>query len=276
LRRVTDLFFGAVTAGAEDVVDFSDEMMSKLLARIKKLASTLFGDGMAEHAIERDNSIPLQPIESTARTDTQGHVGERAVSLSDDRADERLAFSILSRPDISRQQMVGLVHDASEALRLQLEAESPRQAGAIRPAIASSSERIYARARFGSVEFHLARAALPAMHAQGRPTETALNTLVEQGSFDHVVTALSLIGDLPVALVERTMAQERFELIMLQAKAAMFSTDTALALIAFQAAGKTNAAPDQEQHAPSYARIQVKTAKAALQFYRLREIAYRQ
>jgi hypothetical protein len=114
------------------------------------------------------------------------------------------------------------------------------------------------------------------MHAQGRLTETALNALVEQGSFDHVVTALSLIGDLPVALVERTMAQERFELIMLQAKAAMFSTDTALALIAFQAAGKTNAAPDQEQHAPSYARIQVKTAKAALQFYRLREIAYRQ
>jgi hypothetical protein len=95
----------------------------------------------------------LQPVESTAGIDTLGHVGERAVSLSDDRADERLAFSILSRPDISRQQMVGLVHDASEALRLQLEAESPRQAGAIRPAIASSSERIYARARFGSSNF---------------------------------------------------------------------------------------------------------------------------
>jgi hypothetical protein len=267
LRRITDLFFVGADTVSDEEIDLSGEVMSKLLAKVDDLAS----------AHDPANAIPLQPDESDAGVDKPSHVAEGGIPMPEDNAgsDDTLVYSVWSRLDIPRQQMVKLLHDDSEALRLQMEADNPRLVGAIRSAIASARERIQAQARIGSVEFQLAQASLPGMHAEGRLTEAVVGTLVEQERFDHVVTALSLIGDLSIALVERIVAQGRYEQIMLLAKAAEFSWETALALIVFQAAGKTLSESERDQHAASYARMQVKTAKAALQFYRLRERAYR-
>lgn len=245
LRRVTDLFFVGADTVSEEEIDLSDEVMSKLLAKVDELAG----------AQAPADAIPLQPDEAGS--------------------DDTLAFSVWSRLDIPRQQMVKLLHADSEALRLQMEADNPRVTGAIRSAIASARERIQGQARIGSAEFQLASAALPGMHAEGRLTEAVVATLVAQGRFDHVVVALSLIADLPIALVERIVAQGRYEQIMLLAKAAEFSQATAFALIDFQAAGKIPSESERDQHAASYSHMQVRTAKAALQFYRLRECAYR-
>ena len=71
------------------------------------------------------------------------------------------------------------------------------------------------------------------------------------------------------------MAQGRHEQIMLLAKAAGFSWETARRLIDFQSAGKILSELEHDQHVASYARMQVRTAKNALQFYRLRERACR-
>src|SRR5579871_5389538 len=84
-----------------------------------------------------------------------------------------------------------------------------------------------------------ASASLPDLHAKGRLGEPMLVDLIEQGRFDHIVMALSLVCDLPAGLVERTMARGRREQVMLLAKAVGFSWKTALALIRFQACGES-------------------------------------
>lgn len=268
MRRVTDLFFVGADTVSEEEIDLSDEVMSKLLAKVGDLAG----------AHDPADVTPLQSDECDAGVvDQTGRVANGGIFMPEDNAgsDDTLVYSVWSRLGIPRQQMVKLLHADSEALRLQMEADNPRLIGAIRSAIASARERIQSQARIGSAEFQLARASLPGMHAEGRLTEAVVGTLVAQGRFDHVVTALSLIGDLPIALVERIVAQGRYEQIMLLAKAAGFSQATVFALIDFQAAGRTLSESEREQHGASYARMQVKTAKAALQFYRFRECAYR-
>ena len=189
-------------------------------------------------------------------------------------ADDGLTLCLWSRPDIPRQDMVRLFRNASEGLRLQLEAANPRHADQIRSAVAIASERIQAMARSGSADYRDASASLPDLHARGLLNEALLRDLVNEAKFDQVAVALSLICNLPIDLVERTVAQGRGEQMMLMAKAVELSWPTARALIEFQSASKL---PQMEvdQYFASYTRMQVKTAQMALQFYRLRDSANR-
>lgn len=185
--------------------------------------------------------------------------------------DEVLTLSLWGRSDIPRQQMVVLFRQASEGLRLQLEAANPRQVQDIRSAILAASDRVQAIARSESPDSQRAYAELPKLHKSGSLNEQVLVRLIEQQNFDGVALGLSLLCELPVSLAERTLAQGRHEQILLLAKALEFSWKTALGLIQFQAAGGVIAQATLDEYFASYSRMQVKTARMALQFYRLRE-----
>ncbi|MFO1109179.1 MAG: DUF2336 domain-containing protein [Bradyrhizobium sp.] len=190
-------------------------------------------------------------------------------------SDDRLALSVWSRPDIPRQQMVRLFQQASDELRLQLEAAHPRHANSIRAAVSIAAERVQAIARAGSAQSRAASATLRELHAKGSLNEATLLQLVEENNFDGVATALSLLCDLPIGTVERALSRGRYEQILLFAKALQLSWQTTLALIRFQAGNTTVAQTDADRHFASYSRMQVKTALTALQFYRMREHASR-
>ncbi|WP_051160758.1 DUF2336 domain-containing protein [Bradyrhizobium japonicum] len=190
-------------------------------------------------------------------------------------SDDTLALSIWARQDIPRQQMVRLFRQASEGLRLQLEAANPLQVGSIRAAIALASERLQAIARAGSSDFRRLSGYLEELHSTNNLDEGILDELVRQENFDGVAAALSLMCDLPIATVERALAQGHYEQVLLFAKAAGLSWNTTLALIKFQAYGRAVAQSDADQYFASYSRMRVQTAQTALQFYRLREASDR-
>lgn len=186
-------------------------------------------------------------------------------------SDERLALSIWSRPDIPRQELVRLFRQASEGLRLQLEAARPAQMDAIRTAVSTALEKMQTMARWSSEDFQSAERELSQLHAEGQLTENVLASYLSQANFGKITLALSLMLKLPIRVVELTMAQERFEQIILFAKALELSWETTLALMKFQARGHGISQAEMDQYFASFARMQVKTAKTALQFYRLRE-----
>jgi hypothetical protein len=78
---------------------------------------------------------------------------------------------------------------------------------------------------------------------------------------------------LPVRVIERSLAQHRFEQMLVFAKSIQLSWDTTKALLLLQATSHSLGNADLEQGFASYQRLQVKTAVSALLFYRLREQA---
>ena len=255
--------------GEEDLIKNAETMRQEHLLAISKRRS--LKEGLTDVLVTRGNRDVLVSTASNAGS----RLSSLGISTLVERAssDERLTLSVWSRPDIPRQQMVRLFRQASEGLRLQLEAANPRQVGSIRATISAASERVQAIARAESGGSREAHEQLTRLHSDGNLDETVLSDLLDQENFDAIAFALSLICDLPIATVEHALAQGGVELILIFAKAAEFSWRTTLALIRLQVCGKTISQAEISQYFTSYTRMQTRTARTALQFYRLRERA---
>jgi uncharacterized protein (DUF2336 family) len=182
-----------------------------------------------------------------------------------------LALCVWSRPDIARQDLLKLFAQASETVRRKLESVNPRQAALIRSAVADASEKIQSTARAGSHEHAHALTDVHALHSLGQLDEARLLGFAREGSFDRTAVALSLMCDLPIGLVERALVQSETEQLLILAKAIELSWETTKAILTLHAARGELTQGWLDQRFASFLRLQPKTAKTALQFYRLRE-----
>jgi uncharacterized protein (DUF2336 family) len=188
-------------------------------------------------------------------------------------ANGNLALCVWSRPDIPRQELMKLFVQASDIVRGKLEAADPRRTALIRAAVAEASDEIQATARAGSNEHAQALAHVRSLHSFGLLDEARLQAFAREGNFDRTAVALSIMCDLPIGLIERALVQSEQEQLLVFAKAIDLSWETAKAILALQA-GRGGLAEDRLQQCfASFFRLQPKTARTALQFYRLREKA---
>ncbi len=191
------------------------------------------------------------------------------------RDDSDLALCVWSRPDIPRQNLVRLFVEASEAVKKQLVDADPRRAALITSMVARASDEIQAKARAGSNDFVQAMSYVAVLHANGKLGEAQLLAFSNEGNFDRVVCALSLMCDLPIGLVERSFAQNQTEQILVLARAIDISWVTTLALLQLDSGAHARSRQRLDQCFTQFSRLQPKTAQTALQFYRMREKAGR-
>ncbi len=187
-----------------------------------------------------------------------------------------LALCIWARPDIPRHDLVKLFVQASETVRSKLAAADPRRAALIRTAVADASEAVQSSARAGSHEHAQALIHVRSLHSLGQLDEAQLSVFVREGSFDKTAVALSLMCNLPIGLVERTLVQSETEQLLILAKAIDLSWDTTKAILTLHGIRGDGTKGWLDQRFASFFRLQPKTAKTALQFYRLREQGNRQ
>lgn len=184
-----------------------------------------------------------------------------------------LALCVWSRPDVPRQDLLKLFAHASELVRSKLEAADPRQVALIRTAVTEASEAVQAAAREESNEHAQALAHVGHLHSLGKLDEAQLFDFARDRSFDETAVALSLMCKVPIGLVERALAQNEPEQLLILAKATDLSWETTKAILTLHA-GRSGLAKERlDQCFASFCRLQPKTAKTALQFYRLREQA---
>ena len=145
-----------------------------------------------------------------------------------------LATCVWSRPEIPRQYLLTLFAEASEAVKLELTSKDPRKASVILEIVAQASQQIRTRAREKSADYAAAYAHVHSLHASGELGEPQLAEFACAEKFDEAAVALSLICDLPVALVERAFVDERSEQIIVIAKAFDLSWDTVKAILLLQ------------------------------------------
>jgi uncharacterized protein (DUF2336 family) len=186
--------------------------------------------------------------------------------------DPELALRMLSRREIPRQHMLKLFADASEAVRLRLEAADHRKASLLREMVAQAANQIQAQTRERSADFVAARCGVQFLHESGKLTKGQLETFAKEGKFDETIIALSLMCDLSIGLVERAMTEDRSEQMLVLAKAIGLTWGTTSALLQMQA-GRGSSSYEVEQCLAKFNKLQPETAKKAIQFYRLRERA---
>jgi uncharacterized protein (DUF2336 family) len=189
--------------------------------------------------------------------------------------DGDLALCVWSRPDIPRQNLVKLFVDASETVKDRLIEADPRRAELIKAMVAQATDDIQSKTRAGSVEFSEAQHLVRELNAAGRLNETQLLAFADEGSFDKVVAALSLMCDLPVGAVERAFVQNQSEQIVVLARALDISWATTIKLLLLHAGVNGSSRQQLDMTFANFFRLQPATAQTALKFYRMREKANR-
>jgi uncharacterized protein (DUF2336 family) len=191
------------------------------------------------------------------------------------RDDGDLALCVWSRPDIPRQNLVKLFVDASETVKDRLIEADPRRAELIKAMVAQATDDIQSKARAGSIEFSRAQQLVRELNAAGRLNESQLLAFADEGSFDKVVAALSLMCDLPVGVVERAFVQNQSEQIVVLARALDISWATTIKLLLLHAGVNGSSRQQLDITFANFFRLQPATAQTALKFYRMREKANR-
>jgi len=189
------------------------------------------------------------------------------------RDDGDLALCVWSRPDIPRQNLVKLFVDASEAVKNQLIEADPRRAELIKSMVAQATDDIQTKARAGSSEFSEAQRLVRELNAAGRLNEAQIVAFADEGSFDKVVAALSLMCDLPTGAVERAFVQNQTEQIVVLARAINISWATTMKLLLLHAGVNGSSRQQLDITFANFFRLQPATAQTALKFYRMREKA---
>ena len=233
----------------------------------------VLAEALTDVLVDRGNQAV---VSSTARNDGARFSNFGISTLvSKARNDGVLALCVWSRPDIPRQNLVKLFVEASEAVKGQLSQADPRRAELIKSMVVKASDQIQTKARIGSSDFARAMSDVSALNAAGKLGEAQLLAFATEGSFDKVAAALSLMCDLPVGLVERAFVQNQTEQILVLARAIDISWETTLTLLLLHAGANGSSRQQLDQCFTSFSRLQPKTAKTALQFYRMREKASR-
>jgi uncharacterized protein (DUF2336 family) len=189
------------------------------------------------------------------------------------RDDGDLALCVWSRPDIPRQNLVKLFVDASEAVKNQLVEADPRRADLIKSTVAQATDELQTKARAGSGEFTQAAEEVRELNATGKLNEERLIVFADEGSFDKIVAALSLMCDIPLGAVERAFVQKQTEQIVVIARALEISWATTLKLLLLHAGVNGSSRQQLDVTFANFFRLQPETARMALKFYRMREKA---
>jgi uncharacterized protein (DUF2336 family) len=187
--------------------------------------------------------------------------------------DGDLALCVWSRPDIPRQSLVKLFVDASEAVKNQLVEADPRRADLIKSMVARATDEIQTKARVGSNDYAQAAHYVRELNTAGKLNEAQLLAFADEGNFDRVVAALSLMCDLPVGAVERAFVERQTEQIVVLARALDISWATTMKLLLLHAGVNGSSRQQMDVTFANFYRLQPATARTALKFYRMREKA---
>jgi len=185
--------------------------------------------------------------------------------------DEQLALLVWLRPEIPRHYALKLFNEASETVRRTLEVTSQAKPEVLREMVAKASNEIQVEARGHDPQYKDARTAVQSLFEAGKLTVVQLEAFAKEGKFDETSIALSILADLPLALVERVINHDRAEQILVLAQAIGLPWSTTRALLVMQAHTNGLSTEDTESWHAQFTKLQPATARKALQFYRMRE-----
>lgn len=186
------------------------------------------------------------------------------------RGDDTLARFVGARRDIPRHHFLKLLESASASVRTKLESAHPDVAEAIREVVSEISTHISQEVRSSSREHAKAKQRVKRLCKTSQFSESDVHAFARANNFEQTVVALSMLGPFPIELVERALLDETPDMVLILAKAARCYWSTTKALLQLPAANRGMSSMDLDHAQANFEKLQVNTAKQALEFYNLR------
>ena len=183
------------------------------------------------------------------------------------RSDEALQLHVGTRPDIPRHHFLKLLETASATVRAKIAAEFPRAAETVSEVVAAVATDINTEVRSTSVEHSKARVRVKRLCMTGQFSEAEVHAFARADNFERTAVALSVFGQFPIDLVERALLDESSDTVLVLAKAAGCCWSTTKSILRLSVAARGMSVMDMDQAQASFDRLQVKTAKRAVEFY---------
>jgi uncharacterized protein (DUF2336 family) len=193
---------------------------------------------------------------------------ERMVNLAS--RDRKLALTIGARGDVPRQCYLKLLETASAEVRAKLEAINPDAAQAIRDTIAEVAGAKQREARESSPSYTRAARHLRRLSKTSRLSETNVHAPARAQHFEKTAIALSMLGLLPIDIVERALLDKGTDMILVLAKAAGCTWTTTKAMLTMHTADRGLSKQDIASAFKSYELLNRAAARRVVKFYEQR------
>ncbi len=233
------------------------------ISRRKRLAAAI-----TDVLVERgDNRVVLTAVQNTGAKFSDGGF---SVLVGRARGNDTLATSIGARHEIPRHHFLKLLSIASKTVRVKLERQNPQAFEEIRRVVDEVAGKVQQQTVAHSYDYKQAMAEVQELSSQGDMTEREIARLADAGKFAETVVALSMLVDIPIAVVEGAMTSARAELLLMIMKAIGLSWTTAKAVLQLRSLAHAIQPLDLDQCLASFERLKPKTAEQAVCFHRNR------
>jgi uncharacterized protein (DUF2336 family) len=226
------------------------------------------GENVTDILVERGNREVVQATaENPGARFSEAGYGRLVLRAADD---ERLAACVGLRPDIPRHHFMQLLSKASQAVRTKLEAANPQRSGDIRHAVAEIASRIQSKAGAHTHDYAAAMATVSNLVATNSLNAQAVEGFAKSGLFEETTAALAVMCDLPTLVVERAMAHDGIDPMLILCKAAGLPWASAKLVLRLAAGGRQISTQEFERSLASFNKLTPATAKYVVRFQRAR------
>ena len=249
--------------------DLIDNVNTKSQAHLQAITQRQsLSEPVTEAIIERGNDRVVRLVVKNAGA----NISERGYSKLVSKAanDEGLTRYVGARRDIPRDHFLKLLETASAKVRAKLIASNPTLSKAVEETVSGIAADISVDVRNSSRDHAKARARIKRLRRTGQFSEADLHAFANAQDFERVVLAFSALGDFPIELVERALLDKSPDLILILGKAAQCCRATVRSMLLKKSAGRCMSPMDLDEILSHFERLKVKTARSALEFYRLR------
>lgn len=185
--------------------------------------------------------------------------------------DSILAESLGVRKDIPRPMFQQLIAKASADVKQKLAQERPDLFGEIQSSVIEVAGALQSKFGPATESYFTAKKIVTAQHQTGELNEDVVFKYARARKFEEVIVGLSLLCSLPVAAVERALADTEMTLIL--AKANEFEWETAMALLFLRAKDYRIKTSDLEDMKEQFTQLNIETSREILTFFQSRKHA---
>jgi uncharacterized protein (DUF2336 family) len=183
--------------------------------------------------------------------------------------DDALTSCVGMRVDLPPQVLEQLLVAASEKVRTKLIAEREYAKADIARAVDDVTEQIQAGARTQPLGYAAAQVLVESLHQAGQLTTGKLQEFAVGGRFEETVAALSVMSNVPTAVIDEHMRDPRAEALLVLARAIGLSWETTRSIMMIAAKRHRRSMAGIDQTMPSFFRLRQSTAQQILDFHRM-------
>jgi uncharacterized protein (DUF2336 family) len=181
--------------------------------------------------------------------------------------DDILASCVGLRADIPHDQFQKLIRTASASAREQLAMAMPHASEEIRYALGKVEFDIEQRA---TRDYAAASARLESIHRAGRLNETEIDTFAKAGKFEETAVALSLLCQVSIPVIERSMLDKIPDRFLIMAKAAGLHWHATRSVLLLQTEWRKVPSEEIEAARRKFLQLQAVTAQRVVTFFKAR------